>query len=206
MGGRISAQNWYQDKRSRRSGEANHTRGASVSGLRTGKNRGEKLDIRVSCRVLWPAGTDDCEVSVCADDKPTKSYHVWQRILYAPLPKDLAYEGNPLVAPKRIIIPSKKNSEGILLGDDMCISLYVNGAEIPGGCLLDKRLDQGLDVIAARLSAELPKAELSQRRMSPQNKAKLLKYFSRVFVESIKKEYAYGMIKVNLPERINNNH
>lgn len=204
MGGRISAQNWYRDRRLRRSGEASSAK-KSFSDLRAGKNGETKLDISVFCRVLWSMCTDDCEVSVCANDKPTKCYHVWQKVLYAPVPDTYAV-CNPLFAPRRIIIPSKKSYDGIMLGSDICISLYVNREEIPGDSEIDKNFSRGRDIILERICAELPKAELSQRLMSPQNKGMLLKHFSRDFVESIKKEYSYGTLILKLPESINHNH
>jgi len=204
MGGRVSAQNWYRDKLSRRSGEASSAK-SSFANLRTGKNGEDKLDISLLCRILVPDCKNDCEVSICADDKPTKCYHVWQQILYAPVIDD--YDPcKPLYAPRRIIIPSKKKKDKILLGSDIYASLYVHGKELPGNCILDKKFAQGLDIILDRLCAALPKAELSQRCLSPQKKGMLLKYFSRNFVESIEKEYSYCTLLLKLPESINHNH
>ncbi|MEM4263267.1 MAG: hypothetical protein QW666_00015 [Candidatus Woesearchaeota archaeon] len=202
MGGRRSAQNWYQDKRARYSGETKTSNG-NLSGLRAGKNGHDPLDIRLFCRILVPDNKNDCEVSLCADDKPTKCYHVWQKILYAPVHDSALCK--PLYAPRRIIIPSKIKNNAIQLGEDMRISLYVNKKEIPGDCSIDKNFTKGLDIIINELIKELPHAEFSQRLASPQNKGKLLKYFSKDFVESIKKEYSYGMMKLELPESININ-
>lgn len=205
MGGRISAQNWYRDKRARLSGEAGHIK-KSYTDLRAAKNGHDELDIGLFCRILVPHKREDCEVSICADDKPTKCYYVWQNILYSSLPKDLVGKGYPLFAPRRMIIPSQKKDDAILLGKNICLSLYVAGKEINCSCNLDKKFDSGLEIILKKTNAELPKIKFLPRLASPQNKGKLLNYFSRDFVESIEKEYSYGALKLKLPESMNNKH
>ncbi len=204
MGGRVSAQNWYRDKLSRRSGEASSAK-SSFANLRTGKNGEDKLDISLPCRVLWSMHTDDCEISVCANDKPTKCYYLWQKILYAPVPDAYAV-CNPLFVPRRIIIPSKKTRDAILLGEERCASLYVQGEEFSDDFISDQKNQHWLDVIVDTITEALPKAELSQRLLSPQKKGMLLKYFSRDFVESIEKEYSYCTLLLKLPESMNHNH
>lgn len=204
MGKRQSAQNWYLGRRLKCVDGPANKKIASNIGLKTGKKGDEKLEINVFCRVLLPKCRDECEVSICADGKP-KCYYVWQNILYAPVHDDCA-TCKPLFAPKRIIIPSKKKDDTILLGKNVYVSLYVNKKEISCSCDIDKKFNSGLEIILNEARAELSKAELLQRYMSPQNKAKLLKYFSEDFVGSIKKEYYFCTLVLKLPESMNHNN